>query len=419
MKATIITIGDELLIGQVINTNQAYIAEQLNNTGIIIQQMVTVGDSENEIASAFESAEKNSDVVVVTGGLGPTHDDITKKILCTFFNATFVVNEEALQNVKRIVANRKVRWNEMMFEQSFVPHNAIVLQNNCGTAPGLQFERNGKYFFAVPGVPREMKEMMQRFIVPFLQKKNRAQVLLHKTLRTIGIAEAHLAERIGNVSDLFGGHRQTTLAFLPSIFAVKLRISVVDTAREKAQEQIQCVEKNIREKVGDYIYGTENEELEEIVIQILKMQHQTIAVAESCTGGRICEKLTNVSGSSECFECGIVAYSNISKTQLLNVDTNLIEIFGAVSKEVAEAMAKGVRKISNASIGISSTGIAGPTGGSKEKPVGLVWIGYSDDEETFAAQYFFGEGRNEVKERASLAALEFLRRKLFNISLRK
>ncbi|MBM4166403.1 MAG: competence/damage-inducible protein A [Ignavibacteria bacterium] len=419
MKATIITIGDELLIGQVINTNQAYIAEQLNNAGIIIGRMITVGDIEYEILSAIESAEENSDVVVITGGLGPTHDDITKKTLCKFFNATLVVNEEALQNVKDIVENRNVRWNEMMFEQSLVPNNALVLQNNCGTAPGLQFERNGKYFFAMPGVPREMKEMIRRFVFPFLQQKNPTQIVIHKTLQTIGIAEAHLAERIGNVIELFNEHPKTTLAFLPSIFVVKLRISVVDTTSEKAKEQIQRVENNIREKIGDSIFGIENERLEDVVKTILLQQRKTIAIAESCTGGRICEKLTNVPGSSECFERGIVAYSNTSKIQLLGVDKQLIETFGAVSKEVAEAMAKGVRETSNTSIGISTTGIAGPTGGSTEKPVGLVWIGYSDSEETFATQYFLGKGRNEVKERASLAALELLRKKLLNISLKK
>jgi nicotinamide-nucleotide amidase len=417
MNAEIISIGDELLIGQVINTNQAFMAQQLNSVGVLVQKMTTVGDTEQEIFSAFENAWNNAPLVLVTGGLGPTHDDITRQVVCKFFDDTLMINEEVLNNIHRIVQGRNLKMRSEFEEQALVPAKSVVIQNAIGTAPGIMYDKDGKYFFVMPGVPREMELMMHNFIVPLLQKKISGTVICHRTLKTIGIAESLLALRIGNIDALFNNHRNTTLAFLPQIFSVRLRITVRESTNERAEAQINLVEKNIREKINDFIYGADEEELEDVVGKILMQKKLTIAVAESCTGGKIADKITNVSGSSAYFLNGVVPYSNTMKTSLLQVEEHLIKQFGAVSKEVAEAMACGVRTISSSSIGISTTGIAGPTGGSKEKPVGLVWIGYSSEEETFAVQYFLGEGRKEMKERASLAALELLRRKLQGIVL--
>ncbi|MEK7263086.1 MAG: competence/damage-inducible protein A [Bacteroidota bacterium] len=417
MNAEIISIGDELLIGQVINTNQAFIAQQLNSVGVSVQSMITVGDTENEILSAFEKTWRDTQVIIVTGGLGPTHDDITRQVVCRFFDDALVMNIDALKNIERIVQGRNLRMRHEIEEQALVPMNAEIIHNAIGTAPGILYRKEGKYFFVLPGVPREMEFMMTNFIIPLLREKNSGAVILHRTLKTVGIAESYLALTLGNIETLHNHHPTTTLAFLPQIFSVRLRITVREKNLLQADEQIQRVEHNIREKINNYIYGADDEELEEIVGKILAQKNRTIAVAESCTGGRIADKITNVSGSSSYFFNGVVAYSNAMKISLLNVDENLIKQFGAVSKEVAEAMASGVRQISSASIGISTTGIAGPTGGSKEKPVGLVYLGYSTAEETFAIQYFLGEGRKEIKERASLAALELVRRKLSGIPL--
>jgi len=415
MKATILTIGDELLIGQVLNTNQAYIAEHLNNVGVSIFRMETVGDVEKEISDSFQRNWNEVDILIATGGLGPTHDDITRDVVCKFFKTSLVVNDEALQNVRSIVEKRKTRITEMIEQQALVPKDAVVIQNVCGTAPGIMFERNGKYFFAMPGVPKEMKAMMENFIIPLLRTKVSGSVILHRTLKTIGVVEAHLAERLGNIPELFGNHKNTTLAFLPEIFAVRLRISVKDSTIEQAEKQISFVENNIREKIGKYIFGIDEETIEQIIGNLLEKNRATLSTAESCTGGRIANRLTNISGSSQYFERGVIAYSNASKIELLGVDEKLIKQNGAVSKEVAEAMAEGIRKIADTTFGISTTGIAGPMGGSIDKPVGLVWIGFSSQRETFAKQCYLGERRNDVKERATLAALELLRKKLLGL----
>ncbi|MBS4027755.1 MAG: competence/damage-inducible protein A [Ignavibacteriales bacterium] len=412
MNAIIITVGDELLIGQVINTNQAYIAQQLNGVGVAVKSMLTVGDNEEIMLDAFAQALQDAEIVLVTGGLGPTHDDVTKKVVCKLFHAPLVQNEEALNNVRAIVEKRKVRWNALMEEQAMVPEGGVVIQNSCGTAPGILFTHNNKYFFVFPGVPKEMEEMMQRFVLSFLKTKISGSVILHRTLKTVGVVEAHLAEQLGNIDELFEQHPGTTLAFLPQIFSVRLRISVHDATNESAQHQLARVEKNIRAKIGNVIYGCDEEELEDVVIKLLQKHNYTLAVAESCTGGHLADTLTNVSGSSLVFERGVITYSNQSKVELLDVPAELIERHGAVSKEVAETMAMGIRKISQTTFGLSITGIAGPTGGSAEKPVGLVWLGYSSAKEIFALQYYFGDGRKEIKERATLAALNLLRKKI-------
>lgn len=416
MKAEIISIGDELLIGQVINSNQAYIAEKLNSVGIFGDKMTTIGDDENEILSAFQKAYASHDVVTVTGGLGPTHDDITCSVVCKFFNTDSIINNEALENVNRIFARRKSIPRKINEDQALVPRNCIVIQNRLGTAPGYFFEQDGKYFIVMPGVPYEMKAMMNDFVLPFFEKHKIGLVIRHKTLKTTGIAESFLAEQIGDVHNIFSPDSGITLAFLPSSLGVRLRITVKANSVSEAENKIHGVETKLRNKVDKFIYASNEKELEDAVGKLLRERKLTIAIVESCTGGLIADRITNVSGSSEYFERGIVTYSNKSKIEELGVPLELIRLHGAVSQEVAKAMALGIRTRSYTDIGVSTTGIAGPTGGSPEKPIGLVWIGYSDKDETFAMQFNFSGERRIVKERAAQAALELVRRRLLKIT---
>jgi nicotinamide-nucleotide amidase len=415
MKAEIISIGDELLIGQVINSNQAYIAEKLNSVGIFGDKMTTIGDDENEILSAFKMAYASHDVITVTGGLGPTHDDITRSVVCKFFHTDSIINDEALENVKRIFARRKSVPRKINEDQALVPRGCIVIQNRLGTAPGYFFERDGKYFIVLPGVPYEMKAMMDDFVLPFFEQHKTGLIIRHRTLKTTGIAESFLAEQIGDVHKIFSPDSGITLAFLPSSLGVRLRITAKTNSVEEADNKIRDVETALRNAIEKFIYATGDLELEDTICALLSKRKLTLAIAESCTGGLIADRITNVSGSSNYFERGMITYSNKSKIDELGVSSELINQHGAVSREVAEAMAFGIRTKSNTDIGISTTGIAGPAGGSPEKPIGLVWIGYSDNEKTFALQFNFGSGRRIIKERAAQAALELVRRNILKI----
>ncbi len=416
MTAEIISIGDELLIGQVINTNQAYIAERLNDVGILVDRMITVGDDEHAILASFQQAFERTDVVTVTGGLGPTHDDVTRTAVCKFFQTDLVQDHQALENIIQTFTRRGFPLTKLNEDQALVPRGCTVIQNRYGTAPGYFFESNGKFFFVMPGVPSEMKAMVDNFIVPYFQKKPSGFVIRHRTLKTTGIPESFLAERIGPVDKLFAADSGLTLAFLPSPMGVRLRITARTKTTAEAEARIEDVERTLRSKAGKYIYGADDEELEQVVGRLLTERRLRIAVAESCTGGLIADRITDVSGSSNYFERGLITYSNESKITELGVPSLLIQQFGAASREVAEAMASGIRTKSNVDIGLSTTGVAGPTGGSPEKPVGLVWIGYSDKHETLALKFGFLNDRRRVKERASQAALELLRRKLQKIS---
>ena len=415
MTAEIISIGDELLIGQVINTNQAFIAEKLNSIGISVGKMTTVGDEVATILQAFTDALRNHDLVLVTGGLGPTHDDITRTVVCTFFDTDLVVNEEALQRVQNFFQRRGVAPRKINEDQALVPRSCTVIQNHHGTAPGFLFERDGRYLIAMPGVPFEMKAMMESSILPFFVSKASGLVIQHRTLKTTGIGESFLAEQIGDVNSLFAPDDGVTLAFLPGPTGTRLRITVRAGNTEEASRRIEAIERQIRTSVGKYVYGADDEELEQVVGRLLVERHMTLAVAESCTGGLIADRITNVAGSSAYFERSFVTYSNESKLADLGVPASLVLQHGAVSSEVAEAMAHCVRTKSNSDIGLSTTGIAGPSGGSQEKPVGLVWVGYSDRSGSLALRSNFGDDRRRTKERAAQAALELLRRKLLKI----
>ncbi|HTK82031.1 MAG TPA: competence/damage-inducible protein A [Bacteroidota bacterium] len=412
MKAIIISIGDEILIGQVINTNAAFISSKLNSVGIEVDTVLTVGDTEEAILKGFRESASGHDLVVVTGGLGPTHDDITRTAVCKFFQTKLVSSQEARRDIETFLAARARPWSDAAEDQTLIPQGATVMPNRHGTAPGEFFEREGRYFIVMPGVPQEMEGMMNDFVVPFFRQHPTGGHILHLTLNTTGIPESTLASRLGNIEELLRGEK---LAFLPSTGGVRMRITVSGSDMKKCEQKLSSIEASIREKAGKYIFSAGDISLEAAVGELLQSRGLKLAVAESCTGGLLADKITNVPGSSAYFERGIVAYSNASKADLLHVANELIKAHGAVSKEVAEAMAIGIRSVAGVDIGVSTTGIAGPSGGTESKPVGTVWIAYSDAKETVALKLNLGSDRLRIKERASQAALELVRRKVLNL----
>ena len=416
MDAYIITIGDEILIGQTLNSNAAFIGNRLTDIGLNIIKTTVVADSRKQIIQEFEYAAKISDVVIVTGGLGPTHDDITKSCIVEYFDTELVFNQTALDDAKSIFKNRGIEFSETNREQSLFPRIAELIRNTKGTAPGMWIEKEGKYFISMPGVPYEMKEMMEAFVIPKLSEiseSTRKSFRVISNLLTTGIPESYLYDALGNLEELLEG---ISLAFLPSQFGVKLRLTSYAETEEDAHNKIVEVEQKIRGIIGRHIYGKDKMNLESVVGKILSDRGLTIATAESCTGGLIASRLTNISGSSSYFERGVVTYSNAAKVELIQVDEDLIVEKGAVSLEVARQMAEGVKAVSGTDIGLAVTGIMGPNGGTDEKPVGTVFIGICDEKVCTAQEYHFGNDRLLNKDRTSQAALDMLRKHLLGIS---
>ncbi|MGK9476002.1 competence/damage-inducible protein A [Melioribacter sp. OK-6-Me] len=414
MNAFLITIGDEILIGQVINTNAAYIGEKLSELSIDVIGSSVMPDNEEAIKKEFKRALDFSDLVIVTGGLGPTHDDVTRKVIVDFFETELVIDQDVLNDIKKFFEKRGRQLTKINEEQALVPKIAIPIRNSRGTAPGIWIEKDNKIFIAMPGVPYEMHLMMENFVIPRLKEKlsDRKKIVLRKNLLTTGIPESHLYERIGDLNELLGDSK---MAFLPNQFGVRLRITVEDNDENSAKSRIEAIEQKLRTKIGKYIYGKDDETLESVVAKLFIDRGLTLAVAESCTGGYIMHRLTNVSGSSKFLERGVVVYSNAAKVELLKVDEDVISKYGAVSIEVARQMAEGIKSISGTDIGLSVTGIMGPTGATQDKPVGLVYIGICDDTICTAKEFRFGDDRLLNKDRTSQAALEMLRRNLLGI----
>ncbi|MBN8569906.1 MAG: competence/damage-inducible protein A [Ignavibacteria bacterium] len=415
MNSKILTVGDEILIGQIVNTNAAFLGDVLFSIGIPVEKSVTIGDDETMLLNEFQDSIDNYYVTIITGGLGPTHDDITKPVLIKFFNDELILDDKVLKHVTDIFSTRGVPMPATNVGQAMVPAKSKVIWNANGTAPGIWMEKENRVFIALPGVPYEMKAMINDIVVPMLKEKfmkNLDYVLKQKTLLTTGIGESVLNEMMGDVHSII---KNDKLAFLPSIEGVRLRINVKAESEEKAEERISEIENQIREKIGEHIFGMGDEILEEITGKMLTEKNLSISTAESCTGGMLSSRITDVSGSSSYFAGGVVAYSNEFKIKFLDVKEETLREFGAVSEETAKQMAEGVRKHFNTDIGISTTGIAGPGGGTDKKPVGLVYIGYSDKNTTFASKFLFGNFRERNKKRAAQMALEILRKALLKL----
>lgn len=407
MVAEIITIGDEILIGQIVDTNSAWLGRTLGDAGIRIGRIVSISDNAREIARAVESALRRADLVLTTGGLGPTKDDITKLTLAEMFSMKLVRNEEAYRWVREMIEARGGVFNELNQAQALLPDGCTMLPNLNGTAPGMWFERDGKVLVSMPGVPFEMKELIRNEVLPRVKEHFALTRNLHKTAITYGLAESVLAETIAPWEDALPPHLH--LAYLPSALGVRLRLSVYETDDPEAAAGIDRQFARLETLIPDYVIGYGEISLEEAAGALLVERGASVAVAESCTGGNIAHRFTAHSGASAYFRGGVVAYANEVKTGLLGVDPQALAQHGAVSRIVAEQMAEGVRRATGATYGLSTTGVAGPDGGSPEKPVGTVWMALATPNGVFAYKRMFGTLRCETIQRASSFAINLLR----------
>jgi nicotinamide-nucleotide amidase len=415
MNIEIITIGDELLIGQVIDTNSAWMGKELNKLGFDVVRKITIGDERQELLNAFSAALNRVEVVLVTGGIGPTKDDITKKTLCEFFNTDLIFDENVLQNVEAIFAPRGMIVNQLSHDQAYVPRDCTVIQNVAGTAPITWFEREGKVLVSMPGVPYEMKSVMINEILPRLVSRFGNDIhILHRTFSVKNYGESALALHIEAWEN--GLPDFLKLAYLPSPGIVRLRITGRDKNLHKLEKAISEAEKSLIPLLGDAIFADSDAPVGQFLGELLRKNGLTLAVAESCTGGYIAHQITSFAGSSSYFKGGVVAYSNEMKKHILGVsDASLVQ-FGAVSSEVAEQMVEGVAQLANADVAIATTGIAGPDGGTAEKPVGTVWIAVKFGDEIRVELFRFGTQREahivRSANQAMLMAAEMIGEKM-------
>ncbi len=407
MNAVIITIGDEILLGQILDTNSRYMARQLGNMGVEVVKMFTVRDDREEISRVVGEAMEISDLVLVTGGLGPTKDDVTKKVLADCFGTQLVYNEEVMGWLKELLAGRGIALNENNKSQAWLPENCRILRNFKGTASGMWFERGGKDLISMPGVPFEMEHLMETYVLPDLQKKYPRLQLAYKMLKVYDIPESELAERLEDWENRLPAG--IGLAYLPSPGLVKLRV----TAKGEAIARLDAYYTTLKESLKGLRY-TEGEEnaVEKQFGVMLRSKGKTVATAESCTGGYIAHLITSVAGSSEYYKGGVVAYTNEIKANVLGVNVADIEQYGAVSEPVVRQMAEGVKRLTSADCAIATSGVAGPGGGTEEKPVGTVWIGIATPERTIARQFAFSFTRERNIAKAAVKAMELLMEEL-------
>ena len=409
MKAEIITIGDEILIGQIVDTNSAWMGEQFNLNGIEIYQITSVHDDHDHIIRAIKNAEQHADLVVITGGLGPTKDDITKHTLCEYFNTKLVFHEPTLKTIYERFKFRGIDMNKMNRDQAMLPESCTILPNKMGTAPGMWFEKNDTIFVSMPGVPFEMKYLVEFEVLPRLRETGRTKAIFHKTVLTQGVPESMLAERIADWEDALPTHIK--LAYLPNPMAVRLRLSAIGDDLEALKSDVEKEIEKLKIIIPEAIFGYDLETMAEVIGRELVQQNKKLAVAESCTGGYISHLITSVTGSSEYYNGSVTSYSNEMKEKLLGVSRENLEKYGAVSEQVAREMVEGVKRVMNADYAVATTGIAGPTGGTEEKPVGTVWIAVSGPEKTWVKKYtFVGDQRDRNIVRSGQSALQLLRR---------
>ena len=405
MNAGIIIIGDEILIGQVVDINSSWISREMNKIGFRTETVITVGDDGKSISDAIDRCLEVADVVFMTGGLGPTKDDITKKVICEKFGTELVLNEAVLANVAEMLGRRGIAMTENNRGQALVPATATVINNAVGTAPGIMMERNGKLLFSMPGVPFEMRYLMEHEIIPLIKKHYNLKPVYHKTLLLTGIAESILAEKISDWEDSLA--KNVRLAYLPAYSSIRLRLSVYQPD-DTTESYINAKVEELKRIVPENIIAYEDIKLEELVGKLLKDRHCTVATAESCTGGKVASLITSVSGSSEYYKGSVVSYCNEVKADVLGVSRADLEKYGAVSSTVAEQMASGVRRLLKTDYAVATTGIAGPTGGSDEKPVGTVWIAVATPTRVVSRKYVFGKDRSINIERFAASALSML-----------
>jgi len=408
MKAEIITIGDEILIGQIIDSNSAWLAEQLNLNGIEVSQILSISDNEKHILDTLSNIKNDTNFVFITGGLGPTKDDITKATLCKFFNSKLIFNEDVFKDIQKFFKLRNIPILEENRKQAELPDKCTIIRNHYGTASGMWFEQNGKTFVSMPGIPFEMKELIINGIIPKIKDEFCLPTILHRTILTHGIPESSMAKLIENWEKELD--TEIKLAYLPSPEHLRLRLSISGKDKIKLKAKINNAENELKKLIGKAIFGYEKETLQEVIGNLLKEKNATLSTAESCTGGNIARLITSIKGSSAYFKGSVIAYSNEIKENILKVKSDDIVKYGAVSKEVVEQMALGVKKLFNTDYAIATSGIAGPDGGTDEKPIGTTWIAVAGPNKTIVKKYTFGNRRDINIRRASSKSLDKLRK---------
>jgi nicotinamide-nucleotide amidase len=410
MRGELIFVGTELLLGQIVNTNAAYLGENLASLGVDLYHSAVVGDNLNRIKDAIQIALARSDLVLITGGLGPTFDDITRDGIAAAINRELVYDPQVMAQIEEHFTRVKYKILPIHRRQAYVLASGCqVVSNPVGSAPGLIIDLEGKWIIAMPGVPREMKRMCEDTIFPWIMEKAGKNVIQSKILKVCGMGESNVADALQEIVDPL---TNPTIAFLARPNEVSVRITAKASDGDEASRMISIVADRVREKLGENVFGEDNQTMEEAVGILLSEKHKTLAIAESCTGGLISDRITDVPGSSDYFQGTVIAYSNKIKVNLLGVSEEDLNQHGAVSSPVAIQMAQGVRKLARTDYGLGVTGIAGPTGATPQKPVGLVYIAVSSEDDTYSKEFRFLGDRAVVKRRASQMALDMLRREL-------
>jgi nicotinamide-nucleotide amidase len=412
MKASIITIGDELLIGQTIDTNSAWMGAELSKAGFDVYRITSIHDRREDILNALNEAAGKTDVVLITGGLGPTSDDITKQTLCEFFNTHLIINNEVLTMIEEMMVHRNFPMNEKNRQQAEVPESCRVLKNSAGTAPGMWFEKDSTIFISMPGVPHEMKHIMTEIVLPDLKERFTSQTIIHKNIMTYGTFESKLAEILTDFESKLP--ENIRLAYLPASGIIKLRLTATGSEFKTLSANIAEQVSKLYKIIPEFIYGEDEESLEMAIGKLLSSLNKTVSTAESCTGGEIAHLLTSVAGSSAYYKGSIIAYDNVVKTQLLGVQDYIITKYGAVSENTVREMAVGARNMLKTDFAVATSGIAGPDGGTEEKPVGTVWIAVDSERGTVCEKRVFGNDRLTNIKRFSLASLNLLRKQIIN-----
>ena len=403
MKAHIINIGDELLIGQVVNTNASYMAEELNKLNVKVTGIAVIADDKQAIIKQLTASMAEAELILITGGLGPTKDDITKTTLCEFFHSELTVHEPTLENVRAYFTRRGLEFTAVNHDQALVPKCCKVMLNKVGTAPCMVFETEKNIIISMPGVPFEMKWLMCNEILPYIESKLGNEAIVHKTVLTFGIGESFLADKISAWEDSLPDYIR--LAYLPEAGKVRLRLSAYGDDHKKLENEVALLIEKLQKIIGDNIYGYDNDTISLVIGRLLTEAEATISTAESCTGGLVGHKIVESAGASAYYTGGIISYSNDIKESQLGVSHNTLEEYGAVSENTAREMAEGCRKKMGTDYSIATTGISGPGGGSEEKPMGLVYIAISSKEKTICNKYVFTTTREQHQERVANQAL--------------
>jgi nicotinamide-nucleotide amidase len=409
MYADIITIGDEILIGQILNTNAGFLGEELTRLGFSVRRILAIPDQEESILRTLDESLEHTDFLIITGGLGPTSDDITKQTLNTYFHGNLIIHEPSLRRIRAIFKMRGFSLTERNRKQAEIPDVCEPLPNKLGTAPGMLFNRDSKLIASLPGVPFEMKALWENELVPRIKEHYKLPVKLQKTVLTIGLSESYTADKLRSWEEALDPTYK--IAYLPSPGLLRIRISVSSDSSGKTLQEA------LEEKIGElihflgekYVFGLDEDTIQEVVGGLLKSNRLTLAIAESCTGGNIARLITSVAGASAYFRGSVTAYENEIKSKFLGVDPDDIATYGAVSRQVVEKMAKSIRKEMSSDFSVATSGIAGPDGGTPDKPIGTTWIAIASPKKVFAVRFLFGDNRERNITRASLTALNMLR----------